>query len=264
MMDASKLERGGGILIGQSWLESKGASKDFINWFLAFNRVESVIDGLRHDKLYEWANMLLVWLMSREKRIKYAIRCTELVASSLNGVFDSGSDPRFAIEAAKKVLLEDTKETRKIAGQARDRADHCLKLDLTERHRQAVLACSYTAEAATSQEIDYPWNVTAFVNSGFKINPEDFRDGAKKAAYHAAEALTYKQFSLGDLKFPWYVKDKKAHYFKVGDQGGWEKIISIGQGILAGREYEISLPIWKEYEKDKEKCVGVFYPRRRK
>ena len=71
---------------------------------------------------YDWANWLLVRLMTLEQKRKYAIFAAEKVLHIFEAKYPTDKRPRKAIEAAEAVLENDTKENRSKADAAADDA----------------------------------------------------------------------------------------------------------------------------------------------
>ena len=70
-----------------------------------------VLKQLIEEKHFDWANWLIVRVMTRPQYLNYAIYSAEQVI----GIFEKkhpDDRPRKAIEAAKKVLKDDTEENR--------------------------------------------------------------------------------------------------------------------------------------------------------
>ena len=70
------------------------------------------------DYHIEWANWLVVRIMTRKQRIKYAIFAAEQVIDIFEKQYPNDVEPRAAIAAAKKVLKEDIEENREATSAA--------------------------------------------------------------------------------------------------------------------------------------------------
>jgi len=70
------------------------------------------------EKHFEWANWLIVRIMSYEEYVAYAIFAAELVLYIYEKKYPNNKAPRQAIEAAKKCLSNPTTENKKAAAAA--------------------------------------------------------------------------------------------------------------------------------------------------
>jgi hypothetical protein len=102
------------------WLEEKGACADGIAWW----RASGLTDGIAvcerlvaedEQEKTEWANWLVARLLSWPGRIRYAVYTTEKVLPLFEAQYPDDKRPRQAIDAAKRVLENDTPETRDAA-----------------------------------------------------------------------------------------------------------------------------------------------------
>ena len=103
--------------ITKEWLSEKSACEDGMDWFDRFGKSDSVLvmEGLLSESKLDWANWLIVRLLNRKDKIRYAIFAAEQVISLFEKKCPEDKRPRLAIEAAKAVIENDTKETRAAA-----------------------------------------------------------------------------------------------------------------------------------------------------
>ena len=103
--------------ITKKWLKEQVACSEGVDWFMAFGKTDSVdvISGLLEAERFNWANWLIVRLLDRKNHIRYAIFAAEQVISIFEKKCPEDKRPRLAIEAAKAVIENDTKETRAAA-----------------------------------------------------------------------------------------------------------------------------------------------------
>lgn len=102
--------------ITKEWLIEKEACEEGFEWFLNQSETDlfKLIDKLI-KKRKDWANWLITRVMGRQQQLQYAISCAELVLPISEEEFPQDNRPRTAIEAAKKVLEEDSNENRNSA-----------------------------------------------------------------------------------------------------------------------------------------------------
>ena len=115
--EAADAPKGGTVKITKKWLKEQGACSEGVDWFMAFGKTDSVdvISGLLEAERFNWANWLIVRLLDRKNHIRYAIFAAEQVISIFEKKCPEDKRPRLAIEAAKAVIENDTKETRAAA-----------------------------------------------------------------------------------------------------------------------------------------------------
>ena len=75
----------------------------------------STLKKLMADNHNDWANWLVVRLMSRDQKIQYAIYAAERVISIYEKQYPADKRPRMAIQAAKKYLKDKTDKNKKAA-----------------------------------------------------------------------------------------------------------------------------------------------------
>ena len=111
--------------ITKKWLDKQGACADGVKWF-----VESKFEGIEGialvkktmKKKMDWANWLVVRLMTHDQQIRYAIFAAEQVINIYEEKYPDDKRPREAIEAAKRYLADKTEGNRQAASTAADAA----------------------------------------------------------------------------------------------------------------------------------------------
>ena len=110
--------------ITKAWLKEWSACAEGADWFLA----QAETDGLKvckkllTEKHLDWANWLVVRMLSRKDRIRYAVYAAEQVIGIYEAKYPDDKRPRKAIEAAKACIENDTEENRDAAFAAWDAA----------------------------------------------------------------------------------------------------------------------------------------------
>lgn len=114
-----------------NFLKKKKACENGIRKFKALKNkdTQSVFNYLKKRRKFEWANWVILRLMTRQQCTKYAIYAAEQVISIYEKSHPKDKRPRKAIQTASKVLKNDTPINRKLAyGAARaaySAADTC-------------------------------------------------------------------------------------------------------------------------------------------
>ena len=113
--------------ITKKWLKEKDACRDGYEWALKVlddkpMDVIKFIHTLLDDDKWDWANWIIVRVMTRTQYLQYAIFSAEQVIDIYEKKYPKDDRPRKAIEAANKVLKEDTKENRINAANAANAA----------------------------------------------------------------------------------------------------------------------------------------------
>ena len=100
-----------------NWLNKIKACSDAVEAFKNQKETNSikVVQGAMKINRFNWANFLIVRLMNRKQKIQYAIFASESVIDIYEKKYPGDNRPRNAIEAAKKVLKNDTKKNRAAA-----------------------------------------------------------------------------------------------------------------------------------------------------
>ena len=109
--------------ISKDWLENKGACVEGMSWFNEkYNHeVDSncLFDTLIEDGEIQWANWLIVNLLSKENCIKYAIYAAELALPVFEKVHPKDDRPRIAIDCAKNCIETKATEAVEVVAGAR-------------------------------------------------------------------------------------------------------------------------------------------------
>jgi hypothetical protein len=107
---AGFIEKGGGMKLTKEWLAEKDACSEGVKWFLNQKENDSVkvIKKLVIDNHWDWANWLIVRVMTRPQYLAYAIFAAEQVIDIFDKKYPKDKRPRQAIDAAKEVLKNDT------------------------------------------------------------------------------------------------------------------------------------------------------------
>ena len=139
--------------ITKKWLKEQGACSEGVDWFMAFGKTDSVdvISGLLEAERFNWANWLIVRLLDRKNHIRYAIFAAEQVISIFEKKCPEDKRPRLAIEAAKAVIENDTKETRAAACAAYAAANTAAYVAYAAA--AAAMAAAWAAGAAAGDEM---------------------------------------------------------------------------------------------------------------
>ena len=125
------------MIITKRFLQQKQACQEGIDWVVANCQNKEAVDVIHALMGYkiDWANWLIVRVMTRPQYLTYAIFSAEQVIHIYEKKYPDNKKPRQAIEAAKAVLKDDTSENRKLAD-------------------AATYAATYAADAATYAATD--------------------------------------------------------------------------------------------------------------
>lgn len=106
--------------ITKQLLRKHNACQECVKWFLKQKKTnhEFIINKLMKKNHFDWANWLIVRLMTRKQKIRYAIFAAEQVIDIWEKKYPDDKRPREAIEAAKKVLKKNSKKNRNAADTA--------------------------------------------------------------------------------------------------------------------------------------------------
>ena len=102
------------MLITKEWLKSKSACIEGYEWFLKqkgfYTGIEVIklLEMLVDDDHWDWANWVIVRVMTRPQYLAYAIYAAEQVIDIYEKKYPKNDRPRKAINAAKEVLRSDT------------------------------------------------------------------------------------------------------------------------------------------------------------
>lgn len=100
------------MIITKKWLQGQGACLDGIDYFSEGDITDGVewVKCLIESKRLDWANWLLVRLMTHEQKVQYAIYAAEQVIEIYESKYPTDNRPRNAIEAAKQYLVAKDKK----------------------------------------------------------------------------------------------------------------------------------------------------------
>ena len=110
--------------ITKEWLEEKSACRSGVEWFTTQKESDGVevVKKLTKKKKLNWANWLIVRIMSYEQYVSYAVFAAEQVIDIYEKKYPKDKKPREAIEAAKKCIDNPSEENKKAAAAAADDA----------------------------------------------------------------------------------------------------------------------------------------------
>lgn len=106
--------------ITRQWLENNSACLEGTEWFLAEKHLDAkkgIQNLIAKDKL-QWANWLLVRVLTHKQRIAYSIFAAESVIENYEKLYTTDNRPRQAIQEAKNVVRRNTIENRLIAAES--------------------------------------------------------------------------------------------------------------------------------------------------
>jgi hypothetical protein len=135
--------------ITADWLLEKNACAEGRDWFTAYEGKPdgtSVVKALMKADKLDWANWLIVRVMTHKQRIAYAIYAAEQVIGIYEKKYPDDKRPRLAIEAAKEVLNKNTEANKKKAADAADAAAYAA---------YAAADAAYAANAADAANAAY-------------------------------------------------------------------------------------------------------------
>ena len=137
--------------ISVSYLNKISACKEAVEMFKNQNETNPVkiIQGTMEINHFDWANWLIVRLMTRKQKLQYSIFAAESVINIYEKKHPNDKRPRRAIEAAKKVLKYDSKKNRAAAYAAATAATAYVAADAAAYAAYAAAAAAaYAATAA--------------------------------------------------------------------------------------------------------------------
>jgi hypothetical protein len=105
-------------MITDEWLAIYEPCKKALDWWDGERDAEKVLCKLISEEKYDWANWLIVRLMTREQCLRYAIYSVERCLPVYEAQYPGDNRVRMAVEAARIVLLSDTIENRDAAAHA--------------------------------------------------------------------------------------------------------------------------------------------------
>jgi hypothetical protein len=138
--------------ITKEWLEGKKACSKGVDWFVKQKETDGVVvvKKLIKEKLFDWANWLIVRIMDYKQRVSYAVFAAEKVISIYEKKYPDDNRPRAAIEAAKKCIENPSKENKKAAA-----ADAAAAYAAADAAYAAADAAAADAAAMRIKILDY-------------------------------------------------------------------------------------------------------------
>ena len=151
-----------------------------VDWFYDQDERDSVAVAKKlikegHPK---WANWLVARLLDREGKIRYAVYAAKQVLANFEKEYPDDKRPREAINAALRVLKNDTKENRQAAESAAKYAESAAR-------SAAESAAWYAESAARSAAESAAWYAMSAESAAWYA--------AESAAWYAARYATQKK-----------------------------------------------------------------------
>jgi len=133
--------------ITKEWLLEKKACASGVKWFESQKETDivRVLESLNNDDHWEWANWLMVRIMSYKQYVSSAVYATEQVLDIFEDKYPDDDRPRKAIEAARKCIDDPSEENKQAAADAA--ADVAASAD-SAAYAAAVAASAAYADAA--------------------------------------------------------------------------------------------------------------------
>ena len=171
--------------VTKEFLREKHACPTGYKWFcencLELVDFETQIKQLKQHR-FDWANWLIVRLMSLEQKRKYAIFAAEKVLDIFEAKYPQDKRPRKAIEAAEGVVNSDTKENRSKAADSAYAA--AAAYDSAYAYDAAADAAAAAASAADTAASAYVYAYDASAAADAAV-------AAASAASSAADTSAY-------------------------------------------------------------------------
>ncbi len=142
--------------IDRKFLKEKKACKRVYNWWRKNCQGLDNINQIKKlaEHRFEWANWLIVRVMTYKQYVSYAVFAAEQVIDN-----PEDKKPKEAIEAAKKCIDNPSEENKAVAATAYDVASYY----------DVAYAAAYAAAYATDDVAAYPATATARINLQKKI-----------------------------------------------------------------------------------------------
>jgi hypothetical protein len=144
------------MVITLKMLEEINASSILTTWFSDGNLdgkdISDVCAEAMKDNHFNYASWFLIRFLGRIDKIRYAVYAAELVIDKYEERYPNNTAPRAAIEAAKKVIENDTEKNREYARRASEWAYDVACFSCNNAANAAVNAASDTAHAAASED----------------------------------------------------------------------------------------------------------------
>ena len=151
--------------ITKAWIEERQPCEEGVKWYNS--RTDKtplgLLDGLIAEKRYEWSNWFVSRILDRKDRMRFSVFCAEQVLDIFEKKFPDDKRPRLAIEAAKKVLVKDTAETRSAARSAARSAvsAESAALSVAESAARSAESAVWSANSAAWSANSAVWSATS-------------------------------------------------------------------------------------------------------
>jgi hypothetical protein len=135
-------------------LRKLGACEDAYDAFCEHQPLSDpikVIDKAMELGRFDWANWLVVRLLDKQQRVKYAILCAEEVLPIFEKEYPDDDRPRKAIEAARAWLKNPSSENARVAAAARAAANAASAADAADAAYAAAYAAADAAASAAAR-----------------------------------------------------------------------------------------------------------------
>ena len=108
----------------KKWLQEQLACQSGIDWFVAQKETDGVkvVNKLVRQDEFDWANWLIVRIMSYKQYVSYGVYAAEQVIKDYEKAYPADDRPRKAIEAAKKCINNPSEENKSAARSAAESA----------------------------------------------------------------------------------------------------------------------------------------------
>jgi len=111
------------IFITSQWLKEKTACPEVIVWFTDRYKADGIagdllMEALIKDKKLDWANWVIVRMLSYKDYVSYAVFAAESCVDIYEKEYPKDKRPREAIETAKKCIDNPSKENKLAANAA--------------------------------------------------------------------------------------------------------------------------------------------------
>ena len=205
--------------ITKQFIDKWEPCKEAVDWFYDQDERDSVAVAKKlikegHPK---WANWLVARLLDRKGRIRYAVYAAKQVLANFEKEYPDDKRPREAINAALRVLKNDTKENRQAAESAAKYAESAAR-------SAAESAAWYAASAAWSAAESAAWYAASAAESAA-------RSAAESAAWYAMSAESAAWYAMSAESAAWYAAESAAWY--AARYATQKKILRYGIGLLS-------------------------------
>jgi hypothetical protein len=132
------------------WFKKQSACADGYEWVLkrGYDDAKKTVEELIKIGKLDWANWTIARALDRKGKIRYAIFAAEQVIDIYEKKYPDDKRPRKAIEAAKKVLKDDTEGNRNAAYAAANAAANAAAYAAANAADAAANAADAAANAA--------------------------------------------------------------------------------------------------------------------